>query len=184
MKIPIAANVSPNCRILSISTPTDCSFCIVARKPLFYHFISPPSFYNKTRLFLCKRLKFPHRILYTIGNQKKRCTMKKVKQILAIIGVILLVGLYLSTFILAIFGDSNTMNLFKASIVATVIIPVLIWAYSMIYRLLKTTIPSGRIFPTPPPPGHPGKKTAEPIPAATDAARKEVNHILQFHWLT
>ena len=63
--------------------------------------------------------------------------MKRVKQILAIIGVILLVGLYLSTFILAIFGDSNTMNLFKASIVATVIIPVLIWAYSMIYRLLK-----------------------------------------------
>lgn len=63
--------------------------------------------------------------------------MKKVKQILAIIGVILLVGLYLSTLILAIFGNSNTMNLFIASIVATVIIPVLIWAYSMIYRLLK-----------------------------------------------
>lgn len=63
--------------------------------------------------------------------------MKKVKRILAIIGVILLVGLYLSTLILAIFGNANTMNLFIASIVATVIIPVLIWAYSMVYRLLK-----------------------------------------------
>jgi amino acid transporter len=63
--------------------------------------------------------------------------MKKVKQILAIIGVILLVSLYLTTLILAIFGNPNTMNLFFASIVATVVIPVLFWAYSMIYRLLK-----------------------------------------------
>ncbi len=62
--------------------------------------------------------------------------MKKVKQILAIIGVILLVSLYLTT-LLAIFGNPNTMNLFFASIVATVVIPVLFWAYSMIYRLLK-----------------------------------------------
>ena len=63
--------------------------------------------------------------------------MKKVKQILAMIGVILLVGLYLTTLILAIVGDPNTRNLFFASIVATVVVPVLLWAYSMIYRLLK-----------------------------------------------
>ncbi len=63
--------------------------------------------------------------------------MKKIKQVLAIIGVILLVGLYLSTLVLAIFGSARTINLFIASIVATVIIPVLIWAYSMVYKLLK-----------------------------------------------
>lgn len=63
--------------------------------------------------------------------------MKKVKRVLAVIGVILLIGLYLSTLILAIFEHSNTMNLFMASAAATVIIPVLIWTYSMIYRLIK-----------------------------------------------
>lgn len=63
--------------------------------------------------------------------------MKKLKRILAILGVIILAGMYLTTLILAICGDSNTMNAFVASVVATAVIPVLLWAYSMIYRLLK-----------------------------------------------
>lgn len=63
--------------------------------------------------------------------------MKKLKRILALLGVVLLAGLYLTTLILAICGNSNTMNVFIASIVATAVIPVLLWAYSMIYRLLK-----------------------------------------------
>ncbi len=63
--------------------------------------------------------------------------MKKVKQILAIIGVILLVGMYAVTIILALTDDPNTMNAFRASIYCTVIVPVLIWAYSFIYKLLK-----------------------------------------------
>lgn len=63
--------------------------------------------------------------------------MKKVKQIFAIIAIVLLVGLYLSTLVFAIIGSSDTMVLFKAAIFSTVVIPVLIWAYSMIFRLLK-----------------------------------------------
>lgn len=63
--------------------------------------------------------------------------MKKVKQVLAIIGVIFLVSLYIITLIFAITDNSNTMRMFQASILATVIIPVLMWAYSFIYRLLK-----------------------------------------------
>lgn len=62
--------------------------------------------------------------------------MKKIKQILAISGVILLAGLYVVTLICAITDKSQTMSLFKASVFATVIIPVLIWAYSFIYRLV------------------------------------------------
>jgi heme/copper-type cytochrome/quinol oxidase subunit 2 len=65
--------------------------------------------------------------------------MKKIKQILAIAGALLLVGLYLATLVLAITDNSATMNVFFASIVATVIIPVLIWAYTMIYRLVNKT---------------------------------------------
>ena len=63
--------------------------------------------------------------------------MKKVKQILALVGVILLLCLYGATLILAITDNSGTMNAFFASVVATVIIPVLLWAYSFIYRLVR-----------------------------------------------
>ena len=63
--------------------------------------------------------------------------MKKVKQILAIIGIVFLVLLYLSTLIYAIIDRTETMRLFQASIMATVIIPVLLWAYSFIYKLIK-----------------------------------------------
>lgn len=63
--------------------------------------------------------------------------MKKVKQILAIIGIILLVLLYLSTLVCAIIDHTETMRLFQASILATVIILVLLWAYSFIYKLIK-----------------------------------------------
>ena len=63
--------------------------------------------------------------------------MKKVKQILAVIGIVFLVLLYLSTLICAIIDRTETMRLFQASIMATVIIPVLLWAYSFIYKLIK-----------------------------------------------
>jgi cell shape-determining protein MreD len=63
--------------------------------------------------------------------------MKKIKQILALIGAILLACLYLATLVFAITDNSKTMNVFFASVVATVLIPVLIWAYTLIYRLVK-----------------------------------------------
>ena len=63
--------------------------------------------------------------------------MKKIKQILAILGIILLAGLYLSTLILALTDHSGTMNLFFTSIVATILIPVLLWAYTFIYTLVR-----------------------------------------------
>ena len=63
--------------------------------------------------------------------------MKKAKRILAIIGCILLVSMYVVTIVLAITDDPNTMNAFRASIYCTIIVPVLIWAYNFIYKLLK-----------------------------------------------
>ena len=42
--------------------------------------------------------------------------MKKIKQILAILGCILLVGLYVSTLIFALIGSEDTMKLFRASV--------------------------------------------------------------------
>lgn len=62
--------------------------------------------------------------------------MKKGKRILAILGVIFLAGLYLLTLIFAITDNSNSMNFFAASVFATIVIPVLIWAYTFIYKLV------------------------------------------------
>ena len=63
--------------------------------------------------------------------------MKIAKQILAIIGVVLLVALYVTTLIFAITDNTGTMSMFVASVVATVVIPVLIWAYTFIFQLIK-----------------------------------------------
>lgn len=63
--------------------------------------------------------------------------MKKTKQVLAIIGIILLVSLYVITLVCAITDNTSTMQVFMASVFATVVIPVMIWAYSFIFRLIK-----------------------------------------------
>lgn len=63
--------------------------------------------------------------------------MKKIKQILAICVVILLVGLYIATLIFAIIGSESALGMFKAALYSTFILPVLLWAYGLVYRLLK-----------------------------------------------
>ncbi|MCD8110134.1 MAG: hypothetical protein LUE14_08560 [Clostridiales bacterium] len=63
--------------------------------------------------------------------------MKKLKRITALIGVIALLALYIYTLVLAIIGSEQTMNLFMTAVVATVVLPVLLWSYSFIYKLLK-----------------------------------------------
>jgi len=61
--------------------------------------------------------------------------LKKIKRILAILGAIILAGLYISTIVCALSSNENYMDM--ASVYATVIIPVLIWAYSFVYKMVK-----------------------------------------------
>jgi len=63
--------------------------------------------------------------------------MEKVKRILALVGVILILALYGSTMFFAITDNSDSMSMFKASVIATIVIPVLLWAYSFIFKLVK-----------------------------------------------
>ena len=63
--------------------------------------------------------------------------MKKTKRILALIGAILLLLMYVAAFIVTILDHTSDMRYWKAAMVATVIIPVLIWAYSFVYKLVK-----------------------------------------------
>ncbi|MCI9005578.1 MAG: hypothetical protein HFH39_10150 [Lachnospiraceae bacterium] len=62
--------------------------------------------------------------------------MKKSRRILAMAGVVLLLGLYLITLILACLGK-DFFPMFMASLFSTLAIPVLIWLYGMVYRWLK-----------------------------------------------
>ncbi len=43
-------------------------------------------------------------------------------------GLIILAFIYLTTFIVGIFGSPATADLFKACIILTVVVPVLFWA--------------------------------------------------------
>lgn len=62
--------------------------------------------------------------------------MKKIQQILAILGIVLLLGLYLTTLILAILGK-DFFPMFMAALLASIALPVLLWVYSYIYKLIK-----------------------------------------------
>ena len=63
--------------------------------------------------------------------------MKKLKQILALIGVVLLVCMYAATLIFALIDSPAASGLFRASVAATILVPVLLYAFILVARLLK-----------------------------------------------
>ena len=63
--------------------------------------------------------------------------MKKIKQILALTGAVLLVCMYAATLIFALIDSPVASGLFKASFAETILIPVLLYAFILITRLLK-----------------------------------------------
>ncbi len=62
--------------------------------------------------------------------------MAKLKKIFAIAGVVILLGMYLLTFISAIFATPNTHSLFLGSLAATIIVPIFLYAYMLIYKVV------------------------------------------------
>ncbi len=62
--------------------------------------------------------------------------MKKAQRILAIIGVILLVCLYLAVLVFALLGK-DFFPMFMAALFATITLPVLLWVYSYLYRKVR-----------------------------------------------
>ncbi|MBQ1748896.1 MAG: hypothetical protein II044_01155 [Lachnospiraceae bacterium] len=63
--------------------------------------------------------------------------MKKVRQIAAILGIILLVGMYVFTLIAAFTDNPETMHILGASIALSIIVPVLIWVLGIFVRIGK-----------------------------------------------
>ena len=63
--------------------------------------------------------------------------MKKVKRILALAGAMLLFALYASTLIFAFIDSDVSLTFLRASIACTIILPVLIYAYILVYRVTR-----------------------------------------------
>lgn len=68
--------------------------------------------------------------------------MEKIRRILAACGAVLLLTMYGSTLFFAITDHSQTMGLLKASIACTFIIPVLLYAYTLVYRNIQNSRPA------------------------------------------
>lgn len=63
--------------------------------------------------------------------------MKRAKQILAVLGIVLILGVNVLLVVTAGGSSENDTNAFNASIVAVVLVPVLLWIYLYIYKLIK-----------------------------------------------
>ncbi len=59
----------------------------------------------------------------------------KLKRILALAGALLLFAMYVCTLIFAFMDSPKAPGLFKASIVCTVIVPILLYGYALVYRV-------------------------------------------------
>ena len=62
---------------------------------------------------------------------------KRVKQILAIIGLVIIAGLYITTLVLALTGSESTKSLFLVSIVCTIVVPLIMYIFTWAFKLAK-----------------------------------------------
>lgn len=62
--------------------------------------------------------------------------MKKAKKIFAIIGIILLAGLYISTLVFALMDSELGFKLLQICIFSTIAVPVILYVCNMLYKLL------------------------------------------------
>lgn len=62
---------------------------------------------------------------------------QKMKRILALLAVIVIALLYLTTFVLSFIQSEQSGELLMISLVATVVIPVLLYIYLWLFRLFK-----------------------------------------------
>ncbi len=62
---------------------------------------------------------------------------KKVRQIAAIIGIILLVGMYVVAIIAAVGKSENSKAIFKLAIYCTFVVPIIIYLMQLVYKLIN-----------------------------------------------
>ena len=63
--------------------------------------------------------------------------MKKGKRIIAGVGAVILVLMYIATLIFALIDHPKTENLFIGSLVCTGVVPVLLYGYMLFYKVMS-----------------------------------------------
>ena len=58
-----------------------------------------------------------------------------LRRVLAIIGIVLILAMYATAFLLAIFGNEHTTKFFIAAIATTIFVPILLWFYIRLCKL-------------------------------------------------
>ena len=72
---------------------------------------------------------------------------QKSKQIAAIICVILLVLLYITTLVVSLLDFPGKDNLFAACLIATIGLPILLWIYIWLYGRITNKSSMAELFP-------------------------------------
>ena len=71
---------------------------------------------------------------------KKKFTFK---QIVAVIGLLLIVGMYVASFVFALMAKPGAEGMFMASLVATVIIPIVLYIFIALDKVARRNAPEG-----------------------------------------
>lgn len=69
------------------------------------------------------------------GAEMRKKDMDKLKRILALAGVVILVMCYVMSFVTGIMATEDSHNWFVASIGATILIPTVLYGYSVIVKI-------------------------------------------------
>ena len=85
-----------------------------------------------------------------------------MKKVLAWFGILLLLSLYLSSLYFVLARFDNSMELFKISMALTIIVPVLIFGYGLIRRVLRSrSSEMDQVVPNDPPKDETMEETAD-----------------------
>lgn len=72
-----------------------------------------------------------------IVSVRKEDSMNKMKQVLAILGIVLILGLNLFLVFAAGTASEDGMGFFGGAVVAVVMVPILLWIYMYVFKLIK-----------------------------------------------
>ncbi len=79
-----------------------------------------------------------------MADRAKGDLMVRAKRVLAVIGIVILAGMYAATLVFALSNNPDSSKWLIASIVCTVVIPVMIWVIQLVYKLLKGDVEEAR----------------------------------------
>lgn len=70
-------------------------------------------------------------------KQKRKSSYTKGQRIAALIGVVLLLAMYLVTFVAALTTSTHTPELFRMCVGSTILLPIMFWLYIRFAKMFK-----------------------------------------------